>query len=348
MTSIVKLRVVTGLSVCLLCFSLAFAQAQVNPTPPPTSNPPEAIDPGSPRPTIKGDTTPPRGTVNPQTAPRTGIRDTMPPRGVTEPQTQPRTGIRNDTTPPGRTGNPRTDQRTGIRPDSTRNTNTTGNWGTTGGTFSMASISDWPESSKTAAQTMIQKYGQPQEHTTSMLIWRNNGPWHKTVVTRYETQHDFPMPHKDVLEQVIMHSVPADYLDDLARFDGSISVNRTEGTLSARCDKEENNFLALNLAHDVITGKRTSNDARAFLAQAVAGSGTVKSEYTSGLMFKTEMKSGDADKPATGVKAKDSNMDPKNKNQPNQKGTDQKKSGTGTDNKEGQKKDQKSSSGGGQ
>ena len=45
---------------------------------------------------------------------------------------------------------------------------------------------------------------------------------------------------------------------DLARFDGSVIVERTRGEIGARCDKEEMNYLALNLAHDIVTGATES------------------------------------------------------------------------------------------
>jgi hypothetical protein len=35
------------------------------------------------------------------------------------------------------------------------------------------------------------------------------------------------------------------------------------------CDKEDMNFLALNLAHEIITGEKTVEEARAFQAEAV-------------------------------------------------------------------------------
>lgn len=43
-------------------------------------------------------------------------------------------------------------------------------------------------------------------------------------------------------------------------------VNRTRGELSARCHDEEANFLALNLAHDVIEGNRSVQEAREYYA----------------------------------------------------------------------------------
>ncbi len=47
-----------------------------------------------------------------------------------------------------------------------------------------------------------------------------------------------------------------DKYEDLAMFDGSVIVERTKDEISARCDKEEMNLLALNLANDVAAGKK--------------------------------------------------------------------------------------------
>lgn len=123
-------------------------------------------------------------------------------------------------------------------------------------------LQDWPENPRKAADRMVKKYGTPDEVTESMLIWHNNGPWKKTIVYREEVPHDFPKPHTDLLEQFINYQVPPDKFDELARFDGSVIVERTKGEISARCDREEANMLALNLAHDIITDTRTVDDAR--------------------------------------------------------------------------------------
>ena len=130
-------------------------------------------------------------------------------------------------------------------------------------------IASWPEASRMAAMDMIQKYGQPQEVTASMLLWRDNGPWKWTKVTKETIQHDFPMSHPDLLEQAINYRAPIDKYDDLARYDGSVIVERTKGEMSARCDKEGANFLAINLGHDVATGKKTSDEARTYYAAAI-------------------------------------------------------------------------------
>lgn len=130
-------------------------------------------------------------------------------------------------------------------------------------------VASWPEASRMAAMDMMQKYGPPQEVTASMLMWRNNGPWKWTRVSRDTIPHNFPMPHPDLLEQAIDYQVPLGKYDDLARYDGSVIVERTKGQMSARCDKEGANFLALNLAHDVATGQKTVEAARSYYAAAM-------------------------------------------------------------------------------
>ena len=45
-------------------------------------------------------------------------------------------------------------------------------------------------------------------------------------------------------------------------FDGSIVVDRTRGEVAARCDSEAANVLGLNMVHELVTGKRTVQEAR--------------------------------------------------------------------------------------
>lgn len=130
-------------------------------------------------------------------------------------------------------------------------------------------IASWPEASRMAAADMIQKYGPPQEVTASMLMWKDNGPWKWTKVSRETIQHDFPMSHPDLLEQAIAYRTPVDKYDDLASYDGSVIVERTKGEMSARCDKEGANFLAINLGNDVATGKKTAEEARIYYTAAI-------------------------------------------------------------------------------
>lgn len=171
-----------------------------------------------------------------------------------------------------------------------------------GGPMTMASVeqmvSGWPEKSRMAAMDMMRSYGPPQEVTPSMLMWMNNGPWKWTKVSRETIPHNFPMPHPDLLEQAIDYQVPLGRYDDLARYDGSVIAERTKGQLSARCDKEGANFLAINLANEVATGRRTPEDARRMYGEQIkmmkAGQMT---PYTSGLMFTPPPSGNDSDRP---------------------------------------------------
>lgn len=132
-----------------------------------------------------------------------------------------------------------------------------------------AEVEHWPETAKKAAKEMMDKYGEPHQQTEGMLIWKDTGPFTHTIVYKEEIQHNFPMPHKDVLEQVINYEVPVEKFSDLARYDGSVIVERTKGTMAARCDKEAANYLALNLAHDIIQGTRTVDEAREMYAGVI-------------------------------------------------------------------------------
>jgi hypothetical protein len=127
--------------------------------------------------------------------------------------------------------------------------------------------SNWSEASKKAVDYMKKKYGEPNEKTASMMIWHNNGPWKRSVVYAKEFKHDFPMPHTDVLEQTIDYKVPVGKYSAMALYDGSVVCSRTFGEISARCDKEPMNFLALNLAHDIIRGEKDIEAARNFYAK---------------------------------------------------------------------------------
>ncbi len=123
-------------------------------------------------------------------------------------------------------------------------------------------LEDWAPMPKKSAHQTIDKYGPPNEAIASRLIWYNNGPWKRTIVYRDEVLHNFPAPHTDVIEQFIDYSVPPEKFGELAEFDGSVIVERTKGEVSARCDMEAANILALNLIHDIVTGKCDAKKAR--------------------------------------------------------------------------------------
>lgn len=161
-------------------------------------------------------------------------------------------------------------------------------------------ISQWKEKPRKIAEQTIQKYGSPHEVSVNRLIWHRSGPWKFTEVVNEEITHNFPKPHTDVLRQGIALDVPVAKFTELAAYDGSVIVERTKGEISARCDQEEMNFLAINLANDIVQGKIGVEEARKQFAQTAAQ--FMKGEhpaYTTGLQFMRPVndEAGDPDKP---------------------------------------------------
>ena len=148
-------------------------------------------------------------------------------------------------------------------------------------------IAGWKATPQEVAKKMLAKYGEPQEITTSRLIWHNNGPWKYSELVNEEIPHDFPVPHKDMLYQAISYKVDPDEADELLQYDGSIILERTKGEIAARCDKDEANFLAINLADDVANGRRSVDDTRKFYAESMMAmmKENKKNEYLQGFRF---------------------------------------------------------------
>ncbi|TFD47305.1 hypothetical protein E3T33_03245 [Cryobacterium sp. TMT1-2-1] len=122
----------------------------------------------------------------------------------------------------------------------------------------------WPEEAREAAQLVVDRYGEPDEAQPSQLVWFEVGEWKRVVATREFWEHQFPAPHHDSVESVIDYRVPPEMFSALAEFDGSVVARRTMGEMAATCHDEEANRLALNLAHEIVTGDRDVTDARAY------------------------------------------------------------------------------------
>lgn len=124
-------------------------------------------------------------------------------------------------------------------------------------------IKDWPKEPRESAKRLIEYYGEPDEYSASKLVWYDTkDSWKRTELSREEVPHDFPAHHTGFLEQFIDYKVPLEMYSQLAAFDGSVIAERTKGELSARCGGTSMNFVAINLAHDIIAGKRTIAEAR--------------------------------------------------------------------------------------
>lgn len=123
-------------------------------------------------------------------------------------------------------------------------------------------IERWPDAPKEVAKQMLDKYGPPNEATPTKLFWYRTGPWKRMELSADPVLHDWPAPHSDFFTQVIDYRVPPEMTHLITMFDGSILVDRTKGEVSARCDSEAANVLGINMVHELVTGKRTVEEAR--------------------------------------------------------------------------------------
>lgn len=149
-------------------------------------------------------------------------------------------------------------------------------------------IESWPAKTKKAAQALIEKYGQPNGMTDKMLVWDDKEPWAQVTVYRDAFADEVPIPHQDFVENTVEYKVPENKIADLIKFDRALVIDETRGTLSSHCDSEEANTLALNLADEIVSGKRDVASAKEFLKTTLSESMAGKSSsYMKKLMFPT-------------------------------------------------------------
>jgi hypothetical protein len=147
-------------------------------------------------------------------------------------------------------------------------------------------IDSWPAPQQNVARQMLDKYGPPNEATPTRLFWHRNGPWKRTELTSDAVVHHWPTPHTDFLTQYLNYRVPPELTHLITMFDGSIVVDRTRGEVAARCDSEAANVLGLNMVHELVTGKRTVQEARHTSEQStVAYNAGREAPYAERLLF---------------------------------------------------------------
>lgn len=117
---------------------------------------------------------------------------------------------------------------------------------------------------------LLDHYGPPNETTPAKLFWYRVGPWARMELTADQVLLDFPTPHTDFLTQYVDYPVRANKGSELVEFDGSLIVDRTADQIGARCDHEAYNTLSINLAVEILEGRRTVEDARRLLAETAS------------------------------------------------------------------------------
>jgi hypothetical protein len=131
-------------------------------------------------------------------------------------------------------------------------------------------IETWPDAPKKVAEKLLDHYGPPHELTPTKMFWYETAPWTRMELTADELLHNFPTPHTDFLSQYVRYQVPSGKGSELLAFDGSTLLDRTAGEIGARCDHEAFNTLTINLAVEIIEGKRSVDDARRLYAETAS------------------------------------------------------------------------------
>jgi hypothetical protein len=156
----------------------------------------------------------------------------------------------------------------------------------TGNSAAEAMIRAWPAGARATARAMIAEYGQPDRSTGRELRWTGNGPWAKTIVHRRAWSRFNKERTGDYLEQTVAYRVPETRVDELRRFDDRLEINGRSGQMSAWSSSEALNVLLLNLAHEIVSGRRNARSARSFVEKAVEFSKAGKSSvYMERLLF---------------------------------------------------------------
>lgn len=120
-------------------------------------------------------------------------------------------------------------------------------------------VADWPDSSRAAANLLLERYGTPDAAAPGVLVWGGRAPWRRIALWRRGPDVD-----EDFLEQTAAYAVPREKAAALAGLRGCVRVSDDGEALSARSSDERLNRLALNLAAEVLRGVKTPEEARIF------------------------------------------------------------------------------------
>jgi len=145
----------------------------------------------------------------------------------------------------------------------------------------------WADKPRLAARALMSRYGAPDEVGAHRLIWHANGPWKRTIV------RNVPWPYSDaageelgVIEQSVAYDLTPEQAAGLAAFSRRLAFDPSRMEMTSRADREELNYLRLNLADDVLRGRITAAEAQDSYARTVELEAAGKTtRYLRGLTF---------------------------------------------------------------
>ncbi len=139
-------------------------------------------------------------------------------------------------------------------------------------------ITTWFEGPRLMTELMMERYGPPDDLTAAVATWYERGGW-KRITVRGEA-------HESYLEQTVGYRPRPEAIASLRAFDHGVRLDPAREELTAASNQESLNFLALNVANEVASGKRTARDAQEFfLKTAKLGSSGRSSPYLEKLQF---------------------------------------------------------------
>ena len=145
----------------------------------------------------------------------------------------------------------------------------------------------WAEPSAAAARKLLEEYKLPDDVTLNRITWYDRGYWKRTVVWNqkpvYRSLNDL-----DIVEQTVDYPLTSAQAEELLAFRDGLTVDMESGELSSRSDREAVNFLTLNLADEIVRGRKTVAQARDSYERilSLAASGKV-SPYMTRLLFRS-------------------------------------------------------------
>ena len=153
------------------------------------------------------------------------------------------------------------------------------------GLLAEAVVRGWWPKSALSARRLLEQHGVPDEVRPERLVWDGRGPWKRTVARNvtppYVQAYDLGL-----VEQSVKLTLTPEQAAGLRAFDRRVGYKTRERELAARSDREEVNFLRMNLAHDVAKGLMTPEQARHLFERFLALENTGKtSPYLRGLRF---------------------------------------------------------------
>jgi hypothetical protein len=142
-----------------------------------------------------------------------------------------------------------------------------------------------PEDSRATAEEIVQEYGPPDGVQAGRLSWTSRGPWRSIVVHRGAAAPGRP----GGVRQSVAYDVPVGRWRALGAFERGVEYDPVARELVARSGAETTNILALNLADEVVRGRRSAADACEFYDKTLSLSLSGKSSpYMRKLRFRSQ------------------------------------------------------------